>query len=141
MHAMRPDVLLIEDDPFIREALSEVLQDEGFAVETAVHGRAAADLLDAGARPRLILLDLMMPVMDGWQFMGLLRAHEDWAQIPVIVVSAAKEALPEGACSCLSKPLDLAKLFDTMGSYCVPHGGHEDAKSAPEGHHRCSFHA
>lgn len=114
MSSYRPDVLLVEDDLAIREALSELLQDEGYLVQTAVHGQAAIDALISGARPRMILLDLMMPVMDGWQFMSALHAHDAWANIPVIVVSAAKEAMPAGACRCLSKPVDLGVLFDAM---------------------------
>jgi len=120
MFSPRPDVLLVEDDAAIREALSEVLSDEGFLVQTAPHGQAAIDVLAAGARPKVILLDLMMPVMDGWQFMQRMLARDDWAHIPVIVVSAAKEAMPTGARSCLSKPLDLDVLFDAMSPLCAP---------------------
>lgn len=122
MNLSRPDVLLVEDDEAIREALSEILQDEGFEVQTAVHGLAALLALETGARPRVILLDLMMPVMDGWQFMARLNAHAEWAGIPVVVVSAAKDGLPDGARCCLPKPVDLGALFDTVGPLC-PHEG------------------
>jgi len=131
MFPSRPDVLLVEDDAAIREALSEVLADEGFAVQTAVHGQAALDALAAGARPKVILLDLMMPVMDGWQFMQHIRSQHDWAHIPVIVVSAAKEPVPLGARRCLSKPVDLGVLFDAMGPLCSGPGAPEVPLTPP----------
>jgi CheY-like chemotaxis protein len=141
MFPSRPDVLLVEDDAAIREALSEVLADEGFAVQTAVHGQAALEALAAGARPKIILLDLMMPVMDGWQFMQHLRRRHDWAQIPVIVVSAAKEPMPTGARGCLSKPVDLGVLFDAMGPWCSQAGAADMPLPAPKAPPSPALHA
>lgn len=132
MFILKPDVLLVEDDEGIREAMRDVLQEEGFDVQTAVHGLAALDALQAGARPRLILLDLMMPVMDGWQFMAALSARAELADIPVVVVSAARDKLPEGTRGCLNKPVDLGALFDTVTPLC-PHEGHSAARVTPVG--------
>jgi CheY-like chemotaxis protein len=82
-------VLIVDDDDIIREALRSALEDAGLAVRTADHGKAALETLDMW-RPDLILLDLMMPVMDGWAFREAQRAHPAAARIPVIVLSAAR---------------------------------------------------
>lgn len=130
MTALYPEVLLVEDDPSIREALCDVLLDEGYHVTTAQHGRAAVDLLQAGCQPQIILLDLMMPVMDGWQFMNYKAQQQAWSNIPVIVLSAVRDGLPTGAHGLLGKPVDLCALFDAMGRYC-PHGTLADDASKP----------
>lgn len=118
MNAISPDVLLVEDDAAIREALAEVLDEEGYQVLTANHGAAALDHLSAGCAPQVILLDLMMPVMDGWQFLSRLQAMPAWAPIPVIILSAVTDALPQGAHAALAKPLDLDALLGAL-SGCV----------------------
>ena len=130
MTAQHPEVLLVEDDPCIREALSDVLLDEGYHVTTAQHGRAALDLLQAGCRPQVILLDLMMPVMDGLHFMQHKALEQALCVLPVIVLSAVRDNLPAGAHSLLAKPVDLSALFDAMGPYC-PHGPLADEALAP----------
>jgi CheY-like chemotaxis protein len=80
-------VLVVEDDSATREMLRRVLHTEGWVVAEAENGRAALDRI-AERRPALILLDLMMPEMDGFSFMDELRRHEDWGTIPVVVVTA-----------------------------------------------------
>src|SRR5688500_2048491 len=69
-------LLVVDDDRDVLEALRDVLQDSGFLVLTAANGREALDLLDTGARPDLAIVDLMMPVMDGWAFVSSLRQIE-----------------------------------------------------------------
>lgn len=98
----------------IREALQTALEDAGLTVRTADHGRAALDTLDAWS-PDLILLDLMMPVMDGWTFREAQRARPAAAHIPVIVLSAARN-LAEVAESLrpaqvIRKPFDLEEVI------------------------------
>lgn len=122
------DVLLVEDDGAIRETLAEVLTEEGYIVSTAMHGAQALDHLTCGLRPRLILLDLMMPVMDGWQLLRVLHASVELSEIPVIVVSAARDKIPEGARHYLPKPLDLEALLAAVEHQCRPPGG-DDAPS------------
>lgn len=78
------DVLVVEDNPVIREMLEDWLFVNGYHVLTAAHGRAALDLLEAGASPRLILLDLRMPVMGGYEFLEQV-SHTPFASIPVVV--------------------------------------------------------
>src|ERR1051325_8209869 len=81
-------VLVVEDDRAIRETLAEILVIEGYRVLTAVHGAQAMRHLKAGERPSLIILDLMMPVMDGFEFRAKQLKSEDYKQIPVLIISA-----------------------------------------------------
>ena len=81
-------ILLIDDDPDIRDALGECLRDEGYEVYPAEHGRAALDLLEHGLRPGVILLDLMMPVMNGFEFLEALHARPECQHVRVLILSA-----------------------------------------------------
>lgn len=83
-------VLVIEDDREISDMLSEVLQDEGYEVAVAPNGKEALSLLESIAIPDLIFLDFNMPVMNGGEFFGLLRAQPAWEKIPVIVTSSER---------------------------------------------------
>jgi len=108
--------LVIEDDADIREALCEVLAASGYAVLAASGGAEALRLLDAGERPGLILMDLMMPGMDGWTLLGALRAHGLAADVPIVVTSAAgvealESARREGASATLAKPFDVSRML------------------------------
>lgn len=108
-------VLLVDDDDGIRDALSLLLSDEGIRHRAAVNGREALDLLQvAGEPPALILLDVMMPVMDGFAFRRAQRADPRLADIPVLVLSAGLlddrvQALE--ADGYLQKPLELDTLL------------------------------
>ncbi len=82
-------VLVVEDEPDTLEAVAELLEAEGVDVLRARHGREALDQLEGGARPSLILLDLRMPVMDGWEFCRRLSADPRLSQIPVAIVTAS----------------------------------------------------
>jgi len=82
-------VLVVEDDPDVREGLLAILEMEGFLPTAAVHGRDALDQCRAGLRPDAILLDLMMPVMSGQEFLFARVEHPAIARIPVIVLTAA----------------------------------------------------
>lgn len=107
-------VLIVEDDGDTREMLERFLELEGFQVRTAANGRQALDQLEAGAAPSVIVLDLMMPVMDGWQFRQEQVRRSDLAKIPVIVVSAAgRDRISKiDADAYLSKPVDLEELLE-----------------------------
>ena len=103
-----PTVLVIEDDQDTREMLGRFLELEGFNVETAENGRQALDRLGSGSRASVIVLDLMMPVMDGWQFRLEQIRDASLSHIPVIDVSAAgRDRLDLKAQAYLSKPVDL----------------------------------
>jgi CheY-like chemotaxis protein len=117
---MQATVLIVEDDLDTREMLGRFLELEGFRVETAENGRQALDRLEAGAEACVILLDLMMPVMDGWQFRREQIRRATLAKIPVIVVSAAgRERFEQiDANAYLSKPVDLEELLARIYEYC-----------------------
>lgn len=106
-------VLVVEDDEDVRLAVATVLTDEGYRVLTASHGREALDVLEQGAQPCLVLLDLMMPVMDGWQVLEEMQQHAAMAAIPVIVLSASRDAGPPApnVRRYLKKPIGLDVLL------------------------------
>ena len=116
-------ILIVEDDPDIRETLAEILQDEGYSVSGAANGQEALTHLRSGRpMPRLILLDLMMPVMDGWEFRSEQKQDPALAAVPVIVVSGdgniAQKALSVEAAGYLGKPIDLDALLETIEAHC-----------------------
>ena len=103
-------VLVVEDDDGIRHAVAEGLELEGYEVLTATNGAEALERVRAG-RPDAVVLDLMMPVMDGWAFLDACQREELCKGTPVLVVSAYR-ALPEtapqlGVRGCIAKPFDL----------------------------------
>jgi two-component system, OmpR family, KDP operon response regulator KdpE len=81
-------VLVIDDEPTVRRVLSGLLVKAGYTVIVAADGREGLEMVTAGAAPDLIVLDLMMPRMNGFEVLKALRANKDWAQIPVIVLTA-----------------------------------------------------
>lgn len=113
-------MLLIEDDEEIVSSLSEALRGDEVEVAAASNGREALQMLRDGLRPSAIVLDLMMPVMDGWQFRKQQVLDAQLADIPVIVVSAAGKERIAGidADGYLSKPVDLEQLLAQVNQYC-----------------------
>jgi CheY-like chemotaxis protein len=116
------EVLIVEDDTDLRQALSQVLAEEGYRVEGAEHGLHALEQLREGRRPSLILLDLTMPVMNGWQFREEQRQDPDLASIPVVVISAganlSEQVVPLGIQDYIRKPIQLGQLLATVQRYC-----------------------
>jgi CheY-like chemotaxis protein len=114
----RCKILVVEDDDDIRDSLKELLEEEGYRVDTAANGQQALGKLQEQELPQLILLDLMMPVMDGWQFQKELRAVPSLARLPVIVISASKFSRePLNAAAFIPKPLDAGVLLETIESF------------------------
>ncbi len=114
-------VLIVDDDFALRDALCAALEGEGFAVAAVSNGQEALDYLRSGARPSLVLLDLMMPVMNGWEFRAQQRQDPQLADIPVIVLSAFARSGDEelrGIGQFLRKPFQLADLLAAVRSYC-----------------------
>jgi CheY-like chemotaxis protein len=109
-------LMVVEDDETIRESLSDLLRDEGAELVTAANGREALDELRASAPPDLILLDLMMPVMDGWEFRVAQRADASLAGIPLIAMSADRSAKATAiaADAYVGKPLDFEALVQRI---------------------------
>ncbi len=110
-------VLLVEDDKDIRDAVSAVLEAEGYTVITAGNGQEALAALERG-QPCVVLLDLMMPVMNGWDFMEEVKKTRRLADLPVVVVSAYSERKAEGVRRVLKKPLDVNQLLAAVADYC-----------------------
>ena len=107
-------VLVVEDDPDQRDAVTLALEGEGYRVVHAATGLEALDLLHGGTRPCLILLDLMMPEMDGVQFRGEQLKSDELARIPVVVLSAfgqATRAKYLRVAEYLRKPVELDQLL------------------------------
>jgi signal transduction histidine kinase len=109
-------ILLVEDDRSIRDALQGLLEEEGYGITTAENGRQALDLLKSNPAPDLIVLDLRMPVMDGWQFRAAQKNDPSYATIPVIALSADGSAKAEAidAQAYLRKPVSTGALLDAI---------------------------
>jgi CheY-like chemotaxis protein len=114
---VRPDVLVVEDDADVREALADALADVGYRVAQAPGGDVALARLREGLRPRMILLDLMMPGVDGWAFRRQQAADSALAGIPVMVLTARCDASMEGV-RVLVKPIDFRRLVAEVGELC-----------------------
>ena len=120
----RNDVLAVDDDYDVLFALQDVLEMEGYRVIPARDGREALDLLRRGLRPALVLLDLMMPEVSGWEFRAQQMADPALAAIPVVVLSgqglSAREVASLGVDGYLKKPVDLEQLLTTVSRYAQP---------------------
>ena len=109
-------VLVVEDEEESRESLREVLELEGYDVETATNGKEALEKI-ADVEPCIILLDLFMPVMDGWQLLDRLRADGRLARIKVVVTTSAAENTPTDVLVFV-KPIDIDSLLRTVEAVC-----------------------
>ena len=108
-------VLVVDDDPLIREAIAEMLDLEGYAVETAANGRDALAAVER-REPRAVLLDMRMPILDGWGFAQALRQRGQ--QLPIIVMTAAHDAArwarDLGAQHVVAKPFEITDLLSAV---------------------------
>ena len=115
-------VLIVEDDPDIRETIAQVLEEEGYPSEVASNGKEALAKLSENARFGLILLDLMMPVMDGWQFRAAMQRDPNMSGIPVVVISAdgdvQRKASSIKASGYVRKPVAIHQLLAVVEHYC-----------------------
>jgi len=122
--AARGLVLVVDDDVDIRETIGMILEDEGYTVACACNGLEALQYLREHDAPNLILLDLMMPVMDGAEFCGHQRQDPRLAEIPVVIVSASGQAMQQAAVlnakALISKPLALDTLLEKVEQCSVP---------------------
>jgi CheY-like chemotaxis protein len=114
-------VLVVEDDPSIREALSEALETEGYRVVCAEHGQAALQHLAGAEPPCLVLLDVMMPVMDGIAFRQAMLGDARLAEIPVVVITAggAQLAARVPASKVLHKPVRMEVVVAAVREHCA----------------------
>lgn len=117
------EILVVEDDQAIRDTVKEILVMSGFRVSTAGNGLLALQHLEEREEPCLILLDLMMPVMNGWQFMDTLRncKQPSHAKIPIVVVSAISDldlVQEKYHCGVLRKPVTIQQLLALARKHC-----------------------
>lgn len=120
-----PALLIVEDDDEIRELLAEMLTDRGYLVRTARNGQEGLDLLRGGMHPNLVLLDLMMPIMDGWKMRAEMLADPKLAAIPVVIISGAADVLDSGieslaAVRVLTKPVKWPVLLESVRAHSSP---------------------
>ena len=116
----RATVMVVEDDHDIRVSVRALLEDEGFRVITVTDGRRALELLEqARDLPSLIILDLMLPVMDGWNFANRVRVHPRLAKIPIVIMSAYEDPPPpKGVVGFVKKPVNSDALLSLVSTYC-----------------------
>jgi CheY-like chemotaxis protein len=120
-HDCESTVLVVDDQDDVRETLQELLEEEGYRVATAPNGRAALEVLHRQDGCCLILLDLMMPVMDGWQMLAALQQEPRLARIPVVVLSSVvsfTDASAPAVQEFLQKPADVRRLLAVLREHC-----------------------
>jgi CheY-like chemotaxis protein len=112
------EICIVEDDPDIRDVLASLFEMEGYAVETAANGREALDLLHRkNTLPCVVLLDLMMPVMNGWEFIDEARRNYSNSSLPIVIMSAiAEQARPLASqvSGFVKKPTDISTLLNLV---------------------------
>ena len=118
-------VLVVDDDPAIRGLVADALRADGYTVDLAAHGREALDAMRA-RRPATVVLDLMMPVMDGFSFMEACHQEQLCDDVPIVVISAVQDALKRidaaPVHACIAKPFDLDDLIRTVASFARRNG-------------------
>jgi CheY-like chemotaxis protein len=112
-------VMVVEDDHDTRVSLRSFLEEEGFEVLTATHGWSAIHMLRSGAQlPGMIVLDLRMPLMDGWAFVEVIKSDPALANLPVVVITADKAAPPPDVIEVLKKPIPVDRLLQLVEHFC-----------------------
>jgi len=118
-----PYVLVVDDDPAIRGLLADALREEGYTVDLAAHGREALEAMRA-RRPATVVLDLMMPVMDGFTFIEACHKERLCVDVPIVVISAVEDALNRiselPVRASVAKPFDLDDLLRVVGRFAQP---------------------
>ncbi|MGI9148810.1 MAG: response regulator [Chloroflexota bacterium] len=116
-------ILVVDDDPAIRDIVTDILEMSDYRVRTACNGAEALDDLRFD-RPAAVLLDLMMPVMDGWEFLRQYRIQGRVASAPIVIMSAARDAASVadelGAEAFLIKPFEMEAILDVVGRVTQP---------------------
>ena len=114
------DVLVVEDESYLCELLSDVIESEGHTARKASNGLEALERMKE-RKPQLVLLDLMMPIMDGWEFMEALRANPQWDGVPIVIITAiydVKRTQEEtGARAVITKPFDIDQITEIVRLY------------------------
>jgi CheY-like chemotaxis protein len=111
-------VLIVEDEEDLREMMREALEMKGYRVVTAEEGQDALRKIDSIDQLCLVLLDLLMPGMNGWDFLAKMRERPELDEVPVIVHSSASTRAPAGVTRVLQKPILFDRLISVVGEYC-----------------------
>jgi CheY-like chemotaxis protein len=115
-------ILIIEDDEAIRTSLSDVLVSEGYKIHDAANGKVAFEILETLNDSSLLLLDLMMPAMNGYEFSAAIKKMPKYSKHPIVIMSASRDgeqyAKQEGY-PFLKKPLDVEGLLELVAKYCI----------------------
>ena len=129
-------ILIVEDDPDIRDTLRELLLIEGYTAYAVANGREGLNALKTIPKPCLIFLDLMMPVMNGWEFLDARKDDVVLKTLPIVIVSALQGPtplsggnLPEPSAEFLKKPVDMDALLRIVESHCGPASSCYEASS------------
>jgi CheY-like chemotaxis protein len=122
MSELQRPVLLVEDDAELRDALADALADAGYLVSVASNGREGLEKVRSDPPPGVILLDLLMPVMNGWEFCDVMKSDPQTAQVPIVVMSGAVSHDPEspyfiGAEDFIAKPINMSDLLAKLEKY------------------------
>lgn len=126
-------VLIVDDDEALLDAFRGLLDSEGYEVETARNGKEALEKLATIAPPGLILLDLKMPVMDGWQFLATRPAESPALRVPIVLLSGfAFIPNAPGVADFLSKPIDPSRLLACVRRFCGEPGREKEGRTRPE---------
>jgi CheY-like chemotaxis protein len=112
-------VLIVEDEDELRESMRDALEFNGYAVVAAQEGQEALDELVRIEHVCVVLLDLLMPGMNGWEFYDKLRARPEYHDVPVVIHTSAPSRAPVGVTRILSKPLEITRLLSVVREYCV----------------------
>jgi CheY-like chemotaxis protein len=115
---MEHTVLVVEDEEELREMLREALELNGYSVSTAQEGGEALEAIADIDHVCLVLLDLLMPGMNGWEFFMKMRQRPEFASVPVVVHSSVPDRAPEGVDRVLKKPVELNRLLSIVAEYC-----------------------
>jgi DNA-binding NtrC family response regulator len=126
----RPTVMIVEDDADIRETLTALLESRGFAVMTAENGPDAIELLDRVGHPCVILVDLLMPGINGMELLEVLGSEDRLAAIPVAVVSGSPELAPPGY-KVFRKPLGLEAIVEFVAEGCALQAARREGREPP----------
>ncbi|WP_148273392.1 response regulator [Stigmatella aurantiaca] len=117
--ARRGPLLVVEDDPGIREALTGLLEEAGFHVAAAANGKEGLQVMARLGLPCLVLVDLWMPLMSGCEFISHLREHPNRRNLPVVAMTASESPAPADVEACLRKPFASSALLDLVKAHCT----------------------
>jgi CheY-like chemotaxis protein len=117
---MTHTVLVVEDEQHLRDMMRDALELNGYTVVTAEHGAEALTKLAEIEHPCLVILDLLMPVMDGRTFIARMRERVELSSVPIVVHTSAPGQTPDGVARVLQKPLIFDRLLSVVREYCAP---------------------